>query len=63
MSERCPKFREQSWQIGSGPTESHCKTGPQRLKGRGHHWDAPIAEADTSLAPGLANLKPHKRFH
>ena len=30
-----PEFQKRGWQIGSGPTESHCKTSTSRLKGRG----------------------------
>lgn len=31
---RYPEFRNKSWQIGSGPTESHCKLTVVRPKGR-----------------------------
>ncbi len=31
---RYPQFRQRGWQIGSGPTESVCKTTPVRVKGR-----------------------------
>ena len=41
----CPEFREQGWQIGSGPTESRCKTTTSRLKGRGRRWNPLNAEA------------------
>ncbi len=40
-----PTFRERGWQIGSGPTESRCKTTTSRLKGRGRRWDPENAEA------------------
>lgn len=43
------EFRERGWQIGSGPTESRCKTTTSRLKGRGRRWDAPNAEAVAAL--------------
>jgi hypothetical protein len=42
---RYPEFRERGWQIGSGPTEAQCKSGTQRLKGRGRRWDRLNAEA------------------
>jgi hypothetical protein len=44
-----PEFAERGWQIGSGPTESRCKTSTQRLKGRGRRWDTPNAEAVAAL--------------
>lgn len=44
-----PQFQGQGWQIGSGPTESRCKTTTHRLKGRGRRWDAPNAEAIAAL--------------
>ena len=40
-----PEFRKQGWQIGSGPTESRCKTTTSRLKGRGRRWNPLNAEA------------------
>lgn len=40
-----PRFRQRGWQIGSGPTESRCKTTTSRLKGRGRRWDPENAEA------------------
>jgi hypothetical protein len=43
------EFVQRGWQIGSGPTESRCKTSTQRLKGRGRRWDAPNAEAVAAL--------------
>lgn len=45
-----PKFLERGWQIGSGPTESLCKTTTARIKGSGMRWDADNAEAVASLA-------------
>jgi hypothetical protein len=39
-----PSFRDRGWQIGSGPTESRCKTTTSRLKGRGRRWDPANAE-------------------
>jgi hypothetical protein len=44
-----PEFRAKGWQIGSGPTESRCKTTTSRLKGRGRRWDGPNAEAVAAL--------------
>ena len=44
-----PEFQAKGWQIGSGPTESRCKTSTSRLKGRGRRWDAPNAEAVAAL--------------
>jgi hypothetical protein len=44
-----PEFRQRGWQIGSGPTESRCKTSTSRLKGRGRRWDSPNAEAVAAL--------------
>lgn len=44
-----PRFQRRGWQIGSGPTESRCKTSTARLKGRGRRWDAPHAEAVGAL--------------
>lgn len=38
-------FRFHGWQIGSGPTESRCKTSTSRLTGRGHRWGSKNAEA------------------
>ncbi len=36
--------------IGSGPTESLCRTLTMRLKGGGKRWDTPNAEALMALA-------------
>ena len=44
-----PAFAAKGWQIGSGPTESCCKTLTQRLKGSGMRWDAENAEAVMAL--------------
>ena len=44
-----PQFLAKGWHIGSGPTESRCKTSTSRLKGRGRRWDAPNAEAVAAL--------------
>jgi hypothetical protein len=41
--------RAKGWDIGSGPTESLCKTMTARLKGSGMRWDAPNAEAVLAL--------------
>ena len=46
---RYPQFAAKGWQIGSGPTESCCKTLTQRLKGSGMRWDADNAEAVMAL--------------
>ena len=42
---RYPDFRQKGRQIGSGPTETQCKTSASRLKGRGRRWDKDNAEA------------------
>ncbi|MBE3040128.1 MAG: UPF0236 family protein [Chloroflexi bacterium] len=47
---RYPEFRRRGWQIGSGPTESECKTTTHRIKGRGRRWDSDNAEAMMALA-------------
>lgn len=44
-----PEFQTKDWQIGSGPTESRCKTSTQRLKGRGRRWNKRNAEAVAAL--------------
>ncbi len=44
-----PEFVKRGWQIGSGPTESRCKTSTSRLKGRGRRWDISNAEAVAAL--------------
>jgi hypothetical protein len=45
-----PAFRAKGYEIGSGPTESFCKTLTSRLKGSGMRWDKPNAEAIMALA-------------
>ncbi len=47
---RYPDFRNQGWQIGSGPTEAECKTTTSRIKGRGRRWDSANAESMMALA-------------
>lgn len=47
---RYPQFRENGWQIGSGPTEAECKTTTHRVKGRGRRWDSTNAQAMMALA-------------
>lgn len=47
---RYPEFRRRGWQIGSGPTESECKTTTHRVKGRGRRWDSDNAEGMMALA-------------
>ena len=47
---RYPEFRRRGWQIGSGPTESECKTTTDRVKGHGRRWDGDNAEAMIALA-------------
>jgi hypothetical protein len=44
------EFLAQGYEIGSGPTESFCKTLTSRLKGSGMRWDKPNAEAIMALA-------------
>ena len=45
-----PKFRQQGYDCGSGPTESQCGTLTARLKGPGMRWDSANAEAMMALA-------------
>jgi hypothetical protein len=45
-----PEFQARGYEIGSGPTESFCKTLTRRLKGSGMRWDKPNAEAMMALA-------------
>jgi len=45
-----PRFREQGYDCGSGPTESQCGTTTARVKGPGMRWDADNAEAMLALA-------------
>jgi hypothetical protein len=42
---RYQEFAEVGRQIGSGPTESMCKSTRQKVKGRGMRWDGDKAEA------------------
>jgi hypothetical protein len=44
-----PEFQQRGWQIGSGPTESRCKTSTSRLKGRGRRWNPRNAESVAAL--------------
>lgn len=46
---RYKEFDERGWQIGSGPTESRCKTTTSRLKGRGRRWNLANAERVAAL--------------
>ena len=43
------RFRALGLKIGSGPTESGCKSESRRLKGVGMRWTGPNAEAMTAL--------------
>jgi hypothetical protein len=43
------RFRVLGLKIGSGPTESGCKSESRRLKGVGMRWTGPNAEAMTAL--------------
>jgi len=45
-----PRFVEQGYDCGSGPTESQCGTLTARVKGPGMRWDADNAEAMLALA-------------
>jgi len=45
-----PQFRAKGYDIGSGPTEAHCKTLTARLKGPGMRWDKHNAEGMMALA-------------
>jgi hypothetical protein len=47
---RYPEFQQQGWQIGSGPTESECKTTTHRVKGHGRRWNKDNAEGLVALA-------------
>jgi hypothetical protein len=53
------RHQQQGWDIGSGPTESMCKTLTRRVKG-GKRWDAPHAEAIMALE---ATLQSHQWSH
>ena len=50
-----PYFKEQGMDIGSGPTESFCKSLTARLKGSGMRWDKDSAQAIMALASLYAN--------
>ncbi len=54
-----PRFQSRGWQIGSGPTESRCKTSTARLKGRGRRWDPQHAEA----VAALTTLQDSRQWH
>lgn len=45
-----PRFVEQGYDCGSGPTESQCGTTTARVKGPGMRWDADNADAMLALA-------------
>jgi len=45
-----PRFREQGYDCGSGPTESQCGTLTDRVKGAGMRWDADNVEAMLALS-------------
>ena len=45
-----PTYRARGFDIGSGPTESLCRTLTARLKGGGKRWNTPNAEALMALA-------------
>ena len=46
---RYAENRARGWDIGSGPTESLCKTMARRLKGAGMRWDPAGADAILQL--------------
>jgi len=46
---RYAESRARGWDIGSGPTESLCKTMARRLKGPGMRWDPAGADAVLNL--------------
>ena len=45
-----PRFREQGYDCGSGPTESQCGTLTARIKGSGMRWDGDNVESMMALA-------------
>lgn len=53
------EFREAGWQIGSGPTESRCRTSTDRLRGRGRRWNPRNATA----VAALTTLKDSNQWH
>jgi hypothetical protein len=55
-----PEFQAEGYDIGSGPTEAHCKSLTSRLKGPGMRWDKANAEGMMALASIRAsNLWSH----
>lgn len=46
---RYAENRARGWDIGSGPTESLCKSLARRLKGPGMRWDPAGADANLNL--------------
>jgi hypothetical protein len=52
-----PRYREQGWDVGSGPTEAGCKLIGQRVKGAGMRWlqaeSAQVAALKALYASGL----------
>ena len=54
-----PEFIAEGWQIGSGPTESGCRTSTRRLKVSGARWDMRNAESVASLV----NLQDSNQWH
>jgi len=54
-----PEFESKGWQIGSGPTESRCKTTTSRLKGRGRRWNIRNAERVGALTSLMDNQQWH----
>ena len=59
---RYPAFREQGWQIGSGPTEAQCKSTKQRVKGRGRRWNADNAESVMALSCLQSSASWHRHW-
>lgn len=59
---RYPEFREQGWQIGSGPTEAQCKSTTQRVKGRGRRWNADNAESVMALSCLQSSASWHRHW-
>lgn len=43
-----PEFVARGWPIGSGPSESRCKTNASRLKGRGRRRNGPTPRPSRS---------------
>ena len=44
-----PRYLAEGYQIGSGPTESQCKSLASRLKGRGRRWNCRGIQAHLAL--------------